>query len=232
MGAGRSKKRLMTAGLGLLLVASLGLCGNANAGAADKNEKKDAKAAPAGETRPDATAEGEAEAGGKSEYSCDADIFYSWKRVPQPAEPQKVAAKNAEPEDPDVYKPIEEFYVQSHAEADTKEEAELRLKGRLPELEANARKYCESVRQNRGKCVADRLAVMGPDYVNLDFEARRVVREQVSIDCMKNSGVCLAPRSGDLSCHESKRTGNAVKDQVAAPAPAPAAPAKKEEKKK
>lgn len=194
----------------LPLLLSLTLCSSVSA--ADKKDAKADSAVPA--------------VAAATITNCSTDVFYSWKRLPPvpPQAPTDAGGKSAPaPAAPtDEIKPEEVFYQQVREQSDAKDTAEQMLLSRLPDVETRAREHCSNEHENQGSCLALRLRSLGEDFTKMDFESRKMVREQIMLDCSRGSGTCLSTRHSDPTCKEE------TPKPVAAEAPADA---KKEKKK-
>lgn len=148
---------------------------------------------------------------GEVQYVCEADIYYSWRRLP-PAD-----SSGTNPVVDEAMKPIEVFFRKAHARASVKGDAETSLQALTLEFQALARKQCETDHQSQGSCSASRMLALGPEYRNLDFESRRLVREQVASDCAKNTGICTETRATEMECREAKAIETAEEKPTEAP---------------
>lgn len=154
---------------------------SASAYAVDKAAEKGAPAA-----APDADAE----------TVCEADVFYSWKRLPPPPAPGATAAAAAA----SPFEPEEVFFQKIIKRGTAKEALEAEVKSNAPSVEGKAREACVRLHENAGLCVADAVSLLGGAFSSLDFETRRVVRDRVVGDCAATSGQCLKTRVGDTTC--------------------------------
>lgn len=142
--------------------------------------------------------------------TCEADVSYTWKRLPPTNELEGGSTKPMAPgaastdDKNELYKPIEVFYSRAKEEGPVKEAVQRELKNKLGALETEARMSCEQIRQNKAQCIATRMHSMEVGGPALDFETKRSLRAQVSNDCMKNSGICLSTKSSDIQCFEGK----------------------------
>lgn len=178
--------------------------------AADKDKKEDKSAPPA----PPPPA---------GEFVCEAEVFFSW--VPQPPKlPVQPPSPGAPPPGtaPSPGPPIEESFAKARVSGISEVDARANLLEETTHTQHDASEQCAKRHERLGDCISARILSMGADYVTLDFETRRMLRDQYKVDCERAVGTCTETRVGDVTCQAT----------VAPPPPAPAEPPPGEKKKK
>lgn len=159
-----------------------------------KEDKKDSAAASAPATSPDAHST-------SSPAQCTQSISYSWKRLPPKEESPDLAGKKppkAPTPDPEIYG-VNEIAAFTRSETGASEaEVKDKLASSTATALAHARELCRKEHENTGDCVAGKLAAQQMD--RLDFETRRLIREQIVHDCLTQSGLCLSTKEGEITC--------------------------------
>lgn len=138
-----------------------------------------------------------------SDYICEADVFYTWKRTIQPKEvTDERGQKKLIPPDPALIKPIQEFYTRVGDRGPLEQEVANRLFARLPGVEAEARAQCELMREDKAKCLTRKLSAVQDEYQRMDFHGRKSLLDAVKDDCERNIGVCIKAGSSKIACYE------------------------------
>ena len=164
------------------------------------------------------------QSGGETDYGfiCEADIFYSWKRIPKTtaAELERSAGRGpaAAVVEPPQEEPIEVFFNRIGERGADSKAAQERLEKRLPSAQGQAMSQCRAEHENRGKCIADGVRRAEDTYQNADYIARKAITQGIKEDCELNSGRCLTTKSGPVSCNEDRPP-----EVAPAPTPPPAA---------
>ncbi len=173
-------------------------------------------------------------------HKCEADIFYSWKRLPpkqaaaQPGQANaEQGAKGEPPGEAAPEEPIEIFVARVSERGAAEKSARDRLEKRLPAEQGKAMAACAAEHENQGQCIADRVRRVESIYKSADYLSRRVINDGIKEDCANTFGRCLSTKSGQISCEEDRPPDVAP---AATPTPAPsaaaAAPAKEDPKAK
>lgn len=161
--------------------------------AADKEEKT-AEAPTETSAPPEAAGEG-------ANFICEADVFFSWKRTPPPRTTTDAQGKTVPVAvDPELLKPIEEFFTKVGESGKIENDVRNRLATRLGGVELQARRSCEELHQDRVSCVSRNLRTTKSDYQLLDFAARKALLSSIERECEDNTGVCLSTRTGAITC--------------------------------
>ncbi|MCC6219909.1 MAG: hypothetical protein IT291_01570 [Deltaproteobacteria bacterium] len=192
---------------GLLFGLILALVFSSSAVAVDKSAKKsDKEEKPVEEVVPPV----------EDDRVCEAEIFYTWKRLPPPPPPPSSGQPGKElvvtavskgkdlPKDTDKSEEaIEEFFGNVSEKGSDDERLKESLMRRLSEERGKAKVHCEKVRESESSCTAEKLKPLSVDYRELDFVARRKLLDSISSDCSRNLGVCLSTRSGPVNCYSA-----------------------------
>lgn len=155
-------------------------------------------------------------------FKCEADVSYSWKRVPKPRNPQAGRQPAAESTPAESEEPLEIFYNRASERAAAEKTAHDRLEARLPAEQARALADCRNEHENQGQCVADRIRRVDPTYKTADYLSRRAITDGIKEDCEISFGRCLSAKSGPIVCEEDRPPDV---EPAATPAPAAAATA-------
>ncbi len=161
---------------------------------------------------------GKAQEGGATsgEVSCEASVFYSWKRAPRTqksSEPSRPPTGTPPPPAEDE-KPIEMFYTRIGESGSPEVDVKNRLASRLSATEGEAIKSCQNEHEGEATCVADQLKRMGEDYRNLDFPARHALLSSLTEDCRLQAGVCLSARSSQIACAQIQTPGHSAAEDA------------------
>lgn len=127
---------------------------------------------------------------------CESSVYYSWK--PLPPTPNQFAQPSEHPEADK--EPIEQFFKRAFATGADQEEVKKELALQVEPLLSEARRGCELERQSKGECVTRQIGLLGSAFHQMDFETRRLIREETIKDCQKKQGTCVAVRSSDAVC--------------------------------
>ena len=155
------------------------------------------------------------------EQQCEADIFYSWEPAfpgglgtPLPAGSPSAdgtsttlgaangapAGDTAAPTPITIAAPIEEHFSKALSSAATETDAKERLEAEIAAQRRLAGAECSRRHENLGECMASHISVLGSEFGKLDFETRRLLREQFKTDCERLEGRCKGTKAGEAKC--------------------------------
>jgi len=135
---------------------------------------------------------------------CEADVFYTWKRLPPPPSAKEAQGqstqRNTPPPAAGQTKPIEVFYRRVTKEGENEQLIRTLLSTRLSEERGAALSECREQHENSSGCVARKLRSISDQYRTLGFAARKTLLESITSDCQNRQGDCLSTRASELRC--------------------------------
>jgi hypothetical protein len=129
-----------------------------------------------------------------AEVYCEAEIFYSWKRLPNTKD------KDAPPADESAQ---EIFFLKVIERGQSSEIAEQKAKQSIFTALAKAQETCREQHENQSGCMMSQMNAFDPNIKTLDFETRRMILEQIEEDCARQTGLCVGTRAGEMTCNNS-----------------------------
>lgn len=152
------------------------------------------------------------------EQQCEAEIFYLWEpalsisfgdspssaTLPANGTPPANGAPSNDAAPPTTIgasAPIEEeHFSKAHSSAATETDAKERLDAEIGAQRRLAAVECSRRHENLGECIASHISLPGSEFVKLDFETRRMLRDQFKTDCERLEGRCKGTKAGEAKC--------------------------------
>ncbi len=132
-----------------------------------------------------------------AEFLCRADTSYSWIK-----EKTAIAPSDGKTEMPPKVSrnEMKVFWTSSEARGEDEEKAKAALMNKLEAEREKARESCKKEHENVAFCIASKFSAMKSVLQQLDFEARRTLRDSIASDCAAQQGLCQEAVSTDPTC--------------------------------
>ncbi|MCB0331883.1 MAG: hypothetical protein KDD55_00220 [Bdellovibrionales bacterium] len=145
------------------------------------------------------------------EFLCRADTSYSWAK-------ETTVIPAGEKETPTITRnEMKVFWTSSEATGEDEEKAKSALMMKLESEREKARESCKKEHENVAFCIASKFSAMKSVLQQLDFEARRTLRDSIANDCTSQQGHCQEAVSGEPACknltHVVEGEGDGEKDE-------------------
>ena len=139
---------------------------------------------------------------GHAEFSCSAEISYSWLRTEEPSSPSKGGATPSASPAP-AASPTEQLsvYVATvSANGGTEELAKAALAEPITKGKAVGLTRCKDEHENQARCVALKYTSMAQVLNSLGFTARKELEKTISSDCHRSTGHCISTTASEPIC--------------------------------
>lgn len=131
---------------------------------------------------------------------CEADIFYSWKRLP-PKSPSEDSSSTSAPEASANQEAMEVFFTRTGEQGAVEEEVKAKLETKLETIKAEAISTCRDDHEDQAHCVTAGIKRIAREYNLADYTSRGALLKSVTDTCEQSVGNCVSARAGEVKCY-------------------------------